>query len=175
MYRCSKTRRAKRRARMPMVSPRHQRICERLLAAPPWPSWKTGPSSSGGPPANRPPYHVDRDLLGDALGHRPARDLAGEGVYRGCEIEPPFSRGHACDVARPKPVALAHGESSLCQVQPRVSRLDLLLDAVFSGRAPSGKPELLHDAEHALHAHGDAALSRYGDADISLDRLRRQP
>ena len=34
MYRCSKTRRAKRRARMPMVSPRHQRICERLLTVP---------------------------------------------------------------------------------------------------------------------------------------------
>ena len=34
MYRCSKTRRAKRRARMPMVSPRHQRICERSLTVP---------------------------------------------------------------------------------------------------------------------------------------------
>lgn len=28
-------------------------------------------------PANRPPDRVDRDLPGDALGHRPARDLAG--------------------------------------------------------------------------------------------------
>ena len=42
-------------------------------------------------PANRLPYRVDRDLLGDAPGHRPAHDLAGEGVYRGCETEPPFA------------------------------------------------------------------------------------
>ena len=42
-------------------------------------------------PANRLPYRVDRDLLGDAPGHRPARGLAGEGVYRGCETEPPFA------------------------------------------------------------------------------------
>lgn len=36
-------------------------------------------------PANRPPYRVDRDLLGDAPGHRPAHDLAGEGTCHGCE------------------------------------------------------------------------------------------
>ena len=38
-------------------------------------------------PANRLLYRIDRDLLGDALGHRPAHDLAGEGVYHGCEID----------------------------------------------------------------------------------------
>lgn len=109
-------------------------------------------------PANRPPYRVDRGLLGDAPGHRPAHDLAGEGACRGREIGPPFSRGHACDAAHPKPVALARGESALCPVQPRVSLLDLLLDAAFSGRALSGRSELLHDMEHALLAHGDAAF-----------------
>ena len=123
-------------------------------------------------PSNRLPYRVDRDLLGDALGHRPACDLAGEGVYRGCEIEPPFSRGHACDAAHPKPVALAHGESALYQVRPRVSRLDLLPDAAFSGRALSGKPGLLHDAEHALLAHGDAAFSQFAvDAPVAVAAL----
>ena len=64
-------------------------------------------------PTNRLPYRVDRDLLGDALGHRPAHDLAGEGACHGCEVEPPFSCGHACDAAHPKPVTLAHGESAL--------------------------------------------------------------
>ena len=39
-------------------------------------------------PADRLPHRVDRDPLGDALGHRPAHDLAGEGVYHGREIEP---------------------------------------------------------------------------------------
>lgn len=111
-------------------------------------------------PANRLPHRVDRDLPGDALGHRPARDLAGEGACRGCEIGPPFSCGHAGDAARPKPVAPAHGESALYQVQPRVSRPDLLLDAVLSGRAPSGRSVLPHGAERALLAHGDAAFSQ---------------
>lgn len=123
-------------------------------------------------PANRLLHRVDRDLLGDALGHRPAHDLAGEGACHGCEIEPPFSCGHVGDVAHPKPVAPAHGESALCQVQPRVSRLDLLLDAAFSGRAPSGESELLHDAEHALLAHGDAAFSQFAvDAPVAVAAL----
>ena len=80
--------------------------------------------------------------------------------YRGREIEPPFSRGHARDAARPKSAAPARGESALCQVQPRASRLGLLLNAAFSGRAPSGKPGLPHDAGHAILAHGDTALSQ---------------
>ena len=123
-------------------------------------------------PADRLPYRVDRDLLGDAPGHRPAHGLAGEGVYRGCETEPPFACGHAGDAARPKPVAPARGKCALCQVQPRVSRLDLLLDAAFSGRAPSGKPELLHDMEHALLAHGDAAFSQFAvDAPVAVAAL----
>lgn len=51
--------------------------------------------------ANRPPYRVDRGLLGDAPGHRPAHDLAGEGACRGREVGPPFSRGmHAMPPAR---------------------------------------------------------------------------
>ena len=111
-------------------------------------------------PADRPPYRADRDLPGDAPGHRPARDLAGEGACRGCEIEPPFSCGHAGDAARPKPVSPAHGESALYQVRPRVSRLGPLPNAVLSGRALSGKPELPHGAERALLAHGDAAFSQ---------------
>lgn len=123
-------------------------------------------------PADRLLHRVDRDLLGDALGHRPAHDLAGEGVYHGCEIEPPFSCGYVGDVAHPKPVALAHGESALYQVQPRISRLDLLLDAVFSGRTLSGKSELLHDAEHALLAHDDAAFSQFAvDAPVAVTAL----
>ena len=123
-------------------------------------------------PANRLLYRVDRDPLGDALGHRPARGLAGEGVYHGCEIEPPFSCGYVGDVAHPEPVALAHGESALYQVQPRASRLDLLLNAVFSGRALSGKPEPLHDAEHALLAHDDAAFSQFAvDAPVAVTAL----
>ena len=123
-------------------------------------------------PANRPPYRVDRGLLGDALGRRPARDLAGEGVYHGCEIEPPFACGYVGDIAHPKSVALAHGESALYQVQPRVSRLDLLLDAAFSGRALSGESELLHDMEHALLAHGDAAFSQFAvDAPVAVAAL----
>ena len=123
-------------------------------------------------PADRLLYRVDRDLLGDALGHRPARSLAGEGVYRGREIEPPFASGYVGDVAHPKPVALARGESALCQVQPRVSRLDLLLDAAFSGRAPSGEPGLLHDMEHALLARGDPAFSRFAvDAPAAVAAL----
>lgn len=123
-------------------------------------------------PANRLLHRIDRDLLGDALGHRPAHDLAGEGVYHGREIEPPFACGYVGDVAHPKPVAPAHGESALYQVQPRVSRLDLLLDAVFSGRALSGKPELLHDMEHALLAHGDAAFSQFAvDAPVAVAAL----
>ena len=125
-------------------------------------------------PANRPPYRVGRGLLGDAPGHRPAHDLAGEGACRGREIGPPFSRGHACDAARPKPVAPARGESALCQVQPRASRLGLLLDAAFSGRAPSGKPGLPHDAGHALLAHGEAAFSRVAvDAPVAAEALNR--
>lgn len=111
-------------------------------------------------PADRLPYRADRDLPGDAPGHRPAHDLAGEGACHGREIEPPFSCGHAGDAAHPKLVSPARGESALCQVQPRVSQLDPLPDAVFSGRALSGKPELPHDAEHALLAHGDAAFSQ---------------
>ena len=51
-------------------------------------------------PANRLLYRVDRDLLGDAPGHRPAHDLAGEGACRGREIGPPFSRGHAREPSR---------------------------------------------------------------------------
>lgn len=69
-------------------------------------------------PADRTLYRVDRDPLGDAPGHRPAHDLAGEGVYHGREIEPPFFCGHVGDVARPKPVAPAHGESALHRAQP---------------------------------------------------------
>lgn len=123
-------------------------------------------------PANRLLHRVNRDLLGDALGHRPADGLAGEGVYRGRETEPPFACGHVGDAARPKPVAPAHGESALCQVQPRVSRLDLLLDAAFSGRAPSGESELPHDAEHALLARGDAAFSQFAvDAPVAVAAL----
>ena len=123
-------------------------------------------------PADRLPYRVDRDLLGDAPGHRPAHGLAGEGVYRGREIEPPFACGHVDDAARPKPVAPASGESALCQVQPRVSRLGLLLDAAFSGRAPSGEPELPHDAGHALPARGDPAFSRFAvDAPVAVAAL----
>lgn len=127
-------------------------------------------------PANRPPYRVGRGLLGDAPGHRPAHDLAREGACRGREIGPPFSRGHARDAARPKPVAPARGESALRQVQPGVSRLGLLLDAVFSSRALSGKPELSHDMGHALLAHGDAAFSRFAvDAPVAADASNRLP
>ena len=123
-------------------------------------------------PANRLSYRVDRDLLGDAPGHRPAHGLAGEGVYHGCEIEPPFACGHVGDAAHPKPVALARGESALCQIQPRVSRLDLLLDAAFSGRAPSGEPELPHDMGHALPARGNAAFSQFAvDAPAAVAAL----
>lgn len=123
-------------------------------------------------PADRMPYRVDRGLPGDAPGHRPAHGLAGEGVCHGREIEPPFSCGHAGDVARPKPVALAHGESALHQVQPRVSRLDLPLDAVLSGRALSGKSELPHDAKHAPPAHGDAAFPQLAvDAPVAVAAL----
>lgn len=64
-------------------------------------------------PADRLPHRVDRDLLGDAPGHRPAHGLAGEGVCHGREIEPPFPCGHAGDVAHPKPVAPARGEGAL--------------------------------------------------------------
>lgn len=39
-----------------------------------------------------------------------------------------------CDVAHPKPVAPAHGESAHCQVQPRVSRWIGYTDADSSGR-----------------------------------------
>ena len=125
-------------------------------------------------PADRLPYRVDRDLLGDAPGHRPAHGLAGEGVYHGREMEPPFACGHAGDAARPKPVAPARGESALCQVQPRVSRLDLLLDAAFSGRALSGESELPHDAEHALPARGDGAFSRFAVFDtIFIARMSK--
>ena len=140
----------------PCESRRRRR--EREAYCSPWPSWETRPPSSGGPPANRPPYRVGRGLLGDVPGHRPAHDLAGEGACRGREIGPSFSCGHACDAARPKPVAPARGESALCQVQPGASRLGLLLDAAFSGRAPSGKPGLPHDAGHAILARGDAAF-----------------
>ena len=123
-------------------------------------------------PANRLLYRVDRDLPGDALGRRPAHDLAGEGACRACEVETPFSCGYIGDVARPKPVAPARGESALRQVQPGVSRLDLLLDAAFSGRALSGKPELSHDMGHALLAHGDAAFSRFAvDAPVAAAAL----
>lgn len=123
-------------------------------------------------PANRLPYRVDRDLPGDALGHRPAHDLAGEGACHGREIEPPFACGHVGDAAHPRPVALAHGESALYQVQPRVSRLGLLLNAVLSGRALSGKPELPHDAVRALLAHGDAAFSQLAvDAPVAVTAL----
>ena len=103
----------------PCESRRRRR--EREAYCSPWPSWETRPPSSGGPPANRPPYRVGRGLLGDVPGHRPAHDLAGEGACRGREIGPSFSCGHACDAARPKPVAPARGESALCQVQPGVS------------------------------------------------------
>lgn len=118
-------------------------------------------------PANRLPYRVDRDLLGDALGHRPAHDLAGEGVYHGCEIEPPFACGHVGDVAHPKPVALAHGESALYQVQPRVSRLDLLLELhdlvvlVDLRRSVSGERVISHLLVFAAGAI-DCALSLTG-------------
>ena len=112
------------------------------------------------------------NTFGDAPGHRPAHDLAGEGVYHGRETGPPFPCGHAGDAAHPKPIAPAHGESALHQAQPRVSRLDLLLDAVFSGRALSGKPELPHDAEHALLAHGDAAFPQLAvDAPVAVTAL----
>ena len=125
-----------------------------------------------GPPC-RPPAPSRRSRpLGDALGHRPAHGLAGEGVYRGREIEPPFACGHVDDAARPKPVAPASGESALCQVEPRVSRLDLLLDAAFSGRAPSGEPGLLRDMGHAPLAHGDAAFSQFAvDAPVAVAAL----
>ena len=52
------------------------------------------------------------------------------------------------------------------------SRLDLLLDAVLPGRALSGKSELPHGAEHALLAHGDAALSQLAvDAPVAVTAL----
>lgn len=124
-------------------------------------------------PANRLPYRVDRDPLGDALGHRPAHELAGEGACHGRKIEPPFPCGYVCDVAHPKPVAPVHGESAFYQVQPRVSRLGLLLDAAFSGRAPSGKPGLPHDAEHALLALSGRWASSGRDA--RRNRISRPP
>lgn len=43
---------------------------------------------------------------------------------------------------------------------------------MFSGRALSGKPELLHDAEHALLAHDDAAFSQFAvDAPVAVTAL----
>lgn len=85
-----------------------------------------------GPPCRPPAHRVDRDPLGDAPGHRPARDLAGEGVYRGCEVEPPLSCGYAGDAAHLKPVAPARGESALHRVQPGVPARP------SSGRGASG-------------------------------------
>ena len=43
---------------------------------------------------------------------------------------------------------------------------------MFSGRAPSGKPELPHDAGHAILARGDAALSQLAvDAPVAAAAL----
>ena len=43
---------------------------------------------------------------------------------------------------------------------------------MLPGRALSGKPELPHDAEHALPAHGDAALSQLAvDAPVAVAAL----
>ena len=43
---------------------------------------------------------------------------------------------------------------------------------MFSGRALSGKSELLHDAEHALLAHDDAAFSQFAvDARVAVTAL----
>ena len=139
-----------------------------------WPSWKTRPPPSGGPSLrNRPPYRVDRGLLGDAPGHRPAHDLAGEGACRGREIEPPFSRGHRQAMPPTQSLLRSPTEKARSTRYDRGSpRLALLPDAAFSGRALSGKPGLLHDAEHALLAHGDAAFSQFAvDAPVAVAAL----
>ena len=102
-------------------------------------------------PANCLLYRVDRDLLGDVLGHRPAHDLAGEGACHDCEIEPPFSCGYVGDVAHPKPVAPAHGESALFQVQPRVSRWIGYADVDSSGRG-AGDGRAVYEGPQAPEA-----------------------
>lgn len=152
--------------------PRHRRK-EREACRAPWPPWKTRLPSSGGPslPTARPIASIATFPAMRSDIDQPAT-LRGEGACHGCEIGPPFSCGHAGDAARPKPVAPAHGESALYQVQPRVSRLDLLPNAVLSGRAPSGRSELPHGAERALLAHGDAAFSQLAvDAPVAVTAL----
>ena len=138
-----------------------------------WPPWKTGcRRRADRSPANRLFYRVDRDLLGDALGHRPAHNLAGEGVYHGCEIEPPKLCRYVGDVAHQSLLRPPRGESALYQVSRGSPGSTLLLDAVFSGRALSGEPGLLHDMEHALLARGDAAFSRFAvDAPVAVAAL----
>lgn len=109
-------------------------------------------------------YRIDRHLLGDPIRHRPAHDLAREGVDDGREVEPSLTCRYVGDVAYPEPVALIGGEDALDQVQAGISRLDPLLDTVLSGRALGDKSQPPHDAQHALLAHEDA-----GSAKLSVD------
>ena len=108
-------------------------------------------------PSDRLPERIRDQPLGHAPGHRPARGLPTERVGRGCEVEPPFARSDAGDVARPWLVAGLGVERPVHEVHARVARLDRLRAFVLPARPLRLRPQLAHDGERPFLADGAAA------------------
>ena len=110
-----------------------------------------------------------RELLGDAIRHRPADHLPGERVYDGSEAGPSLLGRDARDAAHPKLVLLADGKRPLHDVEPGVARLDRLSDPVLSRGALGDEAEPPHDVQHALLAGEYARLPQFPvDAPITV-------
>jgi len=107
-------------------------------------------------PADRLLERIHHEFLGDALGHRPADDLAVPCVDDGCQVEPALGGADVGDVAHPEAVARIHPEHAVDEVDARIAHLDRLRPAVPPRGAFGLKPQLPHDAQHALLADCDA-------------------
>lgn len=109
-------------------------------------------------PVDRLLERVHRELLGDALGHRPADDLAVPCVDDGRQVQPALGCVDVGDVAHPEVVACIRLENAVDEVDARIAHLDRLRPAVLPRSALSLQPQRSHDVQHALLAHDDAVL-----------------
>lgn len=88
-------------------------------------------------PADRLLKRVYRELLGDALRHRPADDLTVACVDNGCQVQPALGGVDAGDVAHLEAVACVHLEYVVDEVDARIAHLDRLRPAMLPRSALS--------------------------------------
>src|SRR3954453_130347 len=111
-------------------------------------------------PGERHPQRVDDELRAHVVGHRPADDLAREGVLDRGQIEPAFPGRHVGDVGDPEAVRLCWPELALDEVVADANtgnadrRLALALwnQCGDSGLAHQALDALLADSHAVRHA-----------------------